>query len=90
MREPHLAAERFAGAGFDKFAPADGAFYLFADVELTNDSEQFCRMLEETGVATTPGVDFDTARGHRFLRFSFAGTTDEIVEAIRRLQAWRR
>ncbi|MEE8544854.1 MAG: aminotransferase class I/II-fold pyridoxal phosphate-dependent enzyme, partial [Alphaproteobacteria bacterium] len=52
-------------AGFDKLAPADGAFYLFADVgRLTNDSQAFCRrMLEETGVATTPGVDFDVARG---------------------------
>jgi aspartate/methionine/tyrosine aminotransferase len=87
-----LLLEGLPSAGFEKFAPADGAFYLFADVaNLTNDSEGFCRrMLEETGVATTPGVDFDTARGHRFLRFSFAGATEDIAEAVRRLQAWRR
>ena len=87
-----LLLEGLPAAGFEKFAPADGAFYLFADVaNLTNDSEEFCRrMLEETGVATTPGVDFDTARGHRFLRFSFAGATGDIAEAVKRLRAWRR
>lgn len=79
-------------AGFDRLAPADGAFYLFADVgRLTNDSTAFCRqMLEETGVATTPGVDFDPARGNRYLRFSFAGGSADIAEAARRLVAWRR
>ncbi|MGH6881675.1 pyridoxal phosphate-dependent aminotransferase [Hypericibacter sp.] len=79
-------------AGFDRLAPADGAFYMFADVgALTNDSAAFCQqMLEETGVAATPGVDFDPARGHRFLRFSFAGSTTDIAEAARRLVAWRR
>jgi aspartate/methionine/tyrosine aminotransferase len=79
-------------AGFDHLAPADGAFYLFADVgTLTNDSAAFCRrMLMETGVAATPGVDFDPSRGHRFLRFSFAGSAAEIEEAIRRLKGWRR
>ena len=87
-----ILLEGLPAAGFEKFAPADGAFYLFADVaNLTNDSEEFCRrMLEETGVATTPGVDFDTARGHRFLRFYFAGATGDIAEAVRRLRAWRR
>lgn len=79
-------------AGFDRLAPSDGAFYLFADVgRLTNDSEAFCRrMLAETGVAATPGRDFDPARGHRYLRFSFAGLTADIEEAARRLIAWRR
>jgi aspartate/methionine/tyrosine aminotransferase len=77
-------------AGFDRLAPADGAFYLYADVaHLTNDSEDFCRrMLAETGVAAAPGVDFDPARGNRFLRFSFAGPEAEMAEAARRLQAW--
>lgn len=79
-------------AGFDRLTPPDGAFYLLADVSrLTNDSHEFCsRMLAEAGVATTPGVDFDTGRGHRYLRFSFAGSTADMEEAIRRLAAWRR
>ncbi len=77
-------------AGFDRLAPADGAFYLYADVgHLTNDSEAFCRrMLAETGVATTPGLDFDPDRGHRFVRFSFAGPEAVMREAATRLQAW--
>jgi aspartate/methionine/tyrosine aminotransferase len=79
-------------AGFERFAPVDGAFYLYADVgNLTNDSAAFCqRMLDETGVAATPGVDFDPTRGHRFLRFSFAGAGPDIACAIERLTAWRR
>ena len=79
-------------AGFDRLAPADGAFYLYADVaHLTNDSREFCRrMLAETGVATTPGIDFDRARGAGTLRISFAGSTAEMEEAVRRLKAWRR
>lgn len=79
-------------AGFDRLAPADGAFYVYADIgRRTNDSLEFCRrMLDETGVATTPGVDFDPARGQRWLRLSFAGGEDEIAEAVRRLKAWRR
>lgn len=79
-------------AGFDRFAPADGAFYLYADVaHLTNDSEAFCRrMLDEAGVAATPGTDFDTGRGRAFLRFSYAGPEADMAEAVRRLTAWRR
>jgi aspartate/methionine/tyrosine aminotransferase len=79
-------------AGFDRLAPADGAFYIYADVaHLTNDSEAFCRrMLAETGVAATPGVDFDTQRGSGFVRFSFAGATADIAAAAERLIAWRR
>jgi aspartate/methionine/tyrosine aminotransferase len=79
-------------AGFDRLAPADGAFYIYADVaHLTNDSEAFCRrMLAETGVAATPGVDFDTQRGSGFIRFSFAGATADIAAAAGRLIAWRR
>ncbi len=79
-------------AGFDRVAPADGAFYIYADVShLTNDSSEFCkRILEETGVAVTPGADFDTARGHAALRISFAGSTPDIAEAARRLIAWKR
>jgi aspartate/methionine/tyrosine aminotransferase len=84
--------EQLPRAGFDRLAPADGAFYIYADVSrLTNDSEAFCRrMLAETGVAATPGVDFDPERGHRFVRFSFAGATADIATAADRLIAWRR
>lgn len=80
------------GAGLKTFAPAEGAFYLYADVNhLTNDSRDFCsRMLKEAGVATTPGVDFDRARGAGTLRISFAGSTAEMEEAVRRLKAWRK
>jgi aspartate/methionine/tyrosine aminotransferase len=79
-------------AGLDRLAPAQGAFYLYADIaHLTNDSRDFCkRMLAEAGVATTPGVDFDRARGAGTLRISFAGSTNEMEEAVRRLKAWRR
>jgi aspartate/methionine/tyrosine aminotransferase len=77
-------------AGFDRLAPADGAFYLYADVgHLTNDSVAFCqRMLRETSVATTPGTDFDPLRGNRTLRFSFAGPTSDMAEAVARLGDW--
>ncbi len=79
-------------AGFTHLARADGAFYVYADVaELTNDSEAFChRLLAETAIAATPGIDFDPLRGHRFVRFSFAGSTEDMGEAARRLIAWRR
>jgi aspartate/methionine/tyrosine aminotransferase len=77
-------------AGFDRLAPADGAFYLYADVRrISNDSERFCReMLQATGVAATPGLDFDPADGHAYVRFSFSGATEDMAEAARRLNAW--
>jgi aspartate/methionine/tyrosine aminotransferase len=86
----HLLAE-LPKAGFERLAPADGAFYVYADIgHRTNDSLAFCkRMLDEIGVATTPGVDFDPARGARWMRISFAGGEAEIAEAVRRLKAWR-
>jgi aspartate/methionine/tyrosine aminotransferase len=85
-----LLLEQLPTAGFDRLAPADGAFYIYADVSrLSNDSKDFCRrMLRETGVATTPGIDFDPGRGHAFVRFSFAGSTADMAEAARRLIAW--
>ena len=87
-----LLLDRLPKAGFDRLAPADGAFYIYADVgEITDDSEEFCRrMLTETGVATTPGIDFDEERGNRFIRFSYAGATRDIEEAAEKLRAWRR
>lgn len=86
-----LLLERLPRAGFERIAPADGAFYLYAEVDhLTPDSHDFCRrMLAETGVAATPGTDFDPQRGHRFVRFSFAGSTEDMAAAADRLIAWR-
>jgi aspartate/methionine/tyrosine aminotransferase len=77
-------------AGFDRLAPVDGAFYIYADVSnLTNDSEEFCRrMLAETGVATTPGIDFDHDRGKAYIRFSFSGSAECMTQAARRLKDW--
>jgi aspartate/methionine/tyrosine aminotransferase len=91
-RNRDLLLAELPKAGLTRFAPPDGAFYLYADVgELTNDSEDFCRrMLAEAGVAATPGVDFDRGRGNRYLRFSYAGSSAEIAEAAERLVAWRR
>lgn len=91
-RNRDLLLSELPKAGFDRLAPAEGAFYLYADVRhLTNDSAQLClEMLAETGVATTPGIDFDPARGSCYLRFSFARSEEEIAEAARRLIAWRR
>lgn len=79
-------------AGLSKIVPADGAFYLYVDVgDYTDDSLAFSKaMLEETGVAATPGVDFDAARGRRFVRFSYSGTTADMAEAAERLQGWAR
>jgi aspartate/methionine/tyrosine aminotransferase len=77
-------------AGLRRFAPAEGAFYLYVDVSaLTRDSVQFCRrMLEEAGVAATPGRDFDPIHGDDWLRLSFAGATADIAEAAARLREW--
>ncbi len=78
--------------GFDKILPADGAFYLYADVSrFTDDSRKFTRqLLEETGVALTPGNDFDAEYGHHFLRFSYARSHADMQEAVKRLKAWMR
>lgn len=87
-----LLLDELPKAGFEQFAPPDGAFYLYADIAaLTNDSREFCRrMLREIGVACTPGVDFDPARGHATMRLCFAGSTADIAEAARRLRHWKR
>jgi len=73
--------------GLGELAPADGAFYVYADVShLTADSTDWCaRLLAETGVALAPGVDFDTRRGHQTVRLSFAGATGDVEQALRRL-----
>jgi aspartate/methionine/tyrosine aminotransferase len=78
------------GVGISNLAPADGAFYLYADVgSLTNDSYEFARqMLREAHVAVTPGADFDTERGNRFIRLSFAGSMEHMEQAVERLGKW--
>lgn len=77
-------------AGLDQFLPADGAFYLYADVsKFTADSFEFARrMLEEAHVAATPGIDFDPIHGHSFIRFSYAGSTPDTIEAVERITKW--
>jgi len=91
-RNRSLLLQELPAAGFDRLAPADGAFYLYADIgHLTNNSADFCaRMLAEIGVAATPGIDFDAERGHRYLRFSFAGSEADIAKAVDKLKGWRR
>jgi aspartate/methionine/tyrosine aminotransferase len=77
-------------AGLTRMAPADGAFYLYLDIsEFAPNSVQLCRrLLDETGVALTPGVDFDPKRGHRFVRLSFAGAEAEVAAAADQLTTW--
>ncbi len=89
-RNRAILLNELPGAGFDRFAPADGAFYIYTDVSrYTNDSETFCRrLLAETGVACTPGVDFDPLEGRRFMRLAYPGTEAEMVEAAKRIKAW--
>jgi aspartate/methionine/tyrosine aminotransferase len=89
-RNRAILLEGLPKLGIDRLAPADGAFYVYADVgHLTDDSMAFChRLLADTGVATAPGIDFDTAAGNRFVRFSFAGTPEDATEALRRMEAW--
>ncbi len=86
----HLVAA-LPAAGFPNLGPAEGAFYLYADItDRSNDSIAFCaRMLAEAGVAATPGVDFDAARGAGFVRFSYCGPEADMQEAAARLSAWR-
>jgi aspartate/methionine/tyrosine aminotransferase len=85
-----ILTEGFPATGLDSFLPADGAFYLYADVSrFSTDSFAFAtRMLEEAGVATTPGVDFDPVHGGDFVRFCYAGARNEMHEAVERIGAW--
>jgi aspartate/methionine/tyrosine aminotransferase len=76
--------------GLGRFMPVDGAFYIYVDVSaLTNDSMAFCkRAIREAGVAITPGLDFDPEEGKRFVRLSFAGTEQDMRDALAKLEAW--
>ncbi|MDP6832045.1 MAG: aminotransferase class I/II-fold pyridoxal phosphate-dependent enzyme [Alphaproteobacteria bacterium] len=89
-RNRELLLAELPKAGLDEFAPADGAFYIYADVrKFTNDALAFCaQMLEQTGIAATPGNDFDPVDGASYIRFSFAGSTEDMAEACRRLRGW--
>lgn len=90
-RSRDLLLQALPEAGFPNLAAADGAFYLYADIaDRTNDSVAFCaRMLAETGVAASPGTDFDAARGLTTMRFSYCGPEADMAEAAARLKAWR-
>lgn len=85
-----LLLEGLPKAGFPTLAPPDGAFYLYADVStFGRDSRALsAAILSEAGVAVTPGWDFDPVRGGAYLRFSYAGSTEDMAEAVRRLAAW--
>lgn len=87
-----LLLEGLPRVGFEKIVPADGAFYLYCDVsDQADDSLAFAKkVLDETGVAITPGIDFDPIRGNTFVRFSYAGATADMAEAVERLARWRR
>jgi aspartate/methionine/tyrosine aminotransferase len=89
-RSRAILFEELPRIGLPDFHPADGAFYLYVDIgHFTNDSLAFCkRMLNEAGVAATPGVDFDRDNGHRTMRLSFSGPETGIIEGVRRLKAW--
>ena len=89
-RNRDLLLAALPALGLRRIAPPDGAFYIYADIgHLTDDSMDFCmRLLLDTGVATAPGVDFDPVDGHRFMRFSFAVSTDRVEEALRRIAPW--
>lgn len=85
-----LVLNGLRGIGLDRLAPADGAFYVYADIShLTDDSVGFCRrLLDDTGVAIAPGIDFDTVDGMRTVRLSFAGSGDTLERAIERIGSW--
>jgi aspartate/methionine/tyrosine aminotransferase len=85
-----ILTEGLPKAGLDKFLPVDGAFYLYADISrFSDDSLDFAkRMLNEAGVAATPGIDFDPLNGRHFLRFCYAGSAAEMREAVKRIGEW--
>jgi aspartate/methionine/tyrosine aminotransferase len=85
-----ILVEGLPSAGLDSFLPADGAFYLYIDVSrFSTDSLTFAsRMLEQAGVAVTPGIDFDPLRGSHFVRLCYAGARKDMAEAVERIGAW--
>jgi aspartate/methionine/tyrosine aminotransferase len=92
LENRRILIEGLPTTGLTSFLPADGAFYLYADVsEFTADSFEFAkRMLQQAHVATTPGVDFDPFHGKNFIRFSYARSAEEMREAVQRIARWLR
>ena len=90
LENRRILIEGLPRAGLTKFLPADGAFYLYADVsDFTSDSLAFAgQMLEKAHVAATPGVDFDPNHGRQFIRFSYARSAQEMREAVERIARW--
>ena len=90
-RSRDLLLAELPKAGFERLSPAEGAFYIWANVsDRTQDAQQFCqRMLQEAGIAAAPGVDFDRTRGHQFVRFSYCGPEADMAAAAQRLKVWR-
>jgi aspartate/methionine/tyrosine aminotransferase len=90
LENRRILIEGLPRAGLTKFLPADGAFYLYADVsDFTSDSLAFAsQMLEKAHVAATPGVDFDPIHGPQFIRFSYARSAQEMREAVERIARW--
>lgn len=82
-----IVTEGLRLAGFAKFAPPDGAFYVYVDVsEFTDDARAFAsEILDRAGIAVTPGLDFDPNEGHKWIRFSYARSTEDMIDAMRRL-----
>ena len=89
-RNRQLVLDALPALGLARIAPPDGAFYVWADIgHLTDDSMAFClKLLEDTGVATAPGIDFDPVEGRRFFRISFAVSTAEVEDALARMKPW--
>jgi aspartate/methionine/tyrosine aminotransferase len=89
-RNRALLLKTLPGLGLNDIAPPDGAFYIYANIgHLTDDSLAFCKaLLNDTGVATAPGIDFDPDRGRHFIRISFAVSTPEVEEALARMTPW--
>ena len=83
-----ILLEELPKAGLNKFSPPDGAFYIYIDIsEYSKDSLKFCKeVLDKAGVAITPGLDFDQKRGNSTIRFSYARSTEDIIEGANRIK----
>ncbi len=93
-RNREVLIDGLRDAGIVEIAPPDGAFYIWADVShlvplVGGTAQDLCRIwLDELGIAATPGIDFDQVRGQDFVRFSYAGATADMAEAMSRLAGW--